>query len=89
METVVNRGFRGEVSQLVEFYNLDAIISVGYRVNSAKATRFRQWATAVLRDFAIRGYVLDRKRFFSQFVFNKLQRKTGSEYCHLQITLQK
>ena len=62
METVVNRGFRGEVSQLVEFYNLDAIISVGYRVNSAKATRFRQWATAVLRDFAIRGYVLDRKR---------------------------
>ena len=47
---------------LTTFYNLYAIISVGYRVNSAKATRFRQWATAVLRDFAIRGYVLDRKR---------------------------
>jgi hypothetical protein len=45
-----------------QFYNLDAIISVGYRVNSTRATQFRQWATAVLRQFAIRGYVLDKKR---------------------------
>jgi len=45
-----------------KFYNLDAIISVGYRVNSIKATQFRQWATNVLREFAIKGYVLDRKR---------------------------
>lgn len=44
------------------FYNLDAIISVGYRVNSVRATQFRQWATGVLREFAIKGYVLDRKR---------------------------
>ncbi len=44
------------------FYNLDAIISVGYRVNSMRATQFRQWATQVLREFAIKGYVLDRKR---------------------------
>jgi len=44
------------------FYNLDAIISVGYRVNSVRATQFRQWATQVLREFAIKGYVLDRKR---------------------------
>ena len=44
------------------FYNLDAIISVGYRVNSVRATQFRQWATQVLRDYAIRGYVLDKKR---------------------------
>jgi len=43
-------------------YNLDAIISVGYRVNSVRATQFRQWATQVLREFAIKGYVLDRKR---------------------------
>lgn len=43
-------------------YNLDAIISVGYRVNSKRATAFRQWATSVLRDYAIRGYVIDRKR---------------------------
>lgn len=44
------------------FYNLDVIISVGYRVNSQRATQFRQWATSVLRDFAIRGYVLDKER---------------------------
>ena len=44
------------------FYNLDAIISVGYRVNSKRATQFRQWATQVLKEFAIKGYVLDRKR---------------------------
>ena len=46
----------------VTFYNLDAIISVGYRVNSIRATQFRQWCTAVLRQFAIRGYVIDKKR---------------------------
>ena len=44
------------------FYNLDAIISVGYRVNSRRATQFRQWATQVLREFAIKGYVLDKQR---------------------------
>ena len=44
------------------YYNLDAIISVGYRVNSRRATQFRQWATQVLRDFAIQGYVMDKKR---------------------------
>ena len=52
----------GKVSRLVQFYKLDAIISVGYRVNSRRATQFRQWCTAVLRQFAIRGYVIDRKR---------------------------
>lgn len=45
-----------------KFYSLDAIIAVGYRVNSIRATQFRQWATSVLRQFAIRGYVLDKKR---------------------------
>ncbi len=45
-----------------QYYNLDAVISVGYRVNSIRATQFRQWATSVLREYAIRGYVLDRKR---------------------------
>lgn len=45
-----------------KFYNIDAIIAVGYRVNSIRATQFRQWATSVLRQYAIRGYVLDRKR---------------------------
>lgn len=45
-----------------KFYNLDAIISIGYRVNSQRATQFRQWATSVLRDYAIRGYIIDKKR---------------------------
>lgn len=44
------------------FYNLDAIISVGYRVNSRRATQFRQWCTYILRQYAIRGYVVDKKR---------------------------
>ena len=47
---------------MTQFYNLDAVISVGYRVNSIRATQFRQWATSVLREFSIRGYVLDKKR---------------------------
>ena len=51
-----------QVTREVDFYNIDAIISVGYRVNSIRATQFRQWATQVLREFAIKGYVLDKKR---------------------------
>jgi toxin-antitoxin system, toxin component, fic family len=50
------------VTRSIDHYNLDAIISVGYRVNSVRATQFRQWGTSVLRDFAIRGYVIDRQR---------------------------
>ncbi|MDR2920801.1 MAG: virulence RhuM family protein [Tannerella sp.] len=51
-----------QVTRDVEFYNLDVIISVGYRVNSQRATQFRQWVTSVLRDYAIRGYIIDKKR---------------------------
>ena len=47
---------------LVQFYNLDAVISVGYRVNSAKATKFRIWATGVLKEFIQKGFVLDDER---------------------------
>jgi hypothetical protein len=53
---------RRQVKRDLEYYNLDMIISVGYRVNSVRATQFRQWATLVLREFAIKGYVLDKKR---------------------------
>ena len=60
--SVVRREGNRDVNRTLQFYNLDAIISVGYRVNSIRATQFRQWATSVLREFAIRGYVLDRKR---------------------------
>ena len=62
METVVNRGFRGEVSEEVDFYNLDAIIAVGYRVSSLRATRFRQWATKILNEFIRKGFVIDDER---------------------------
>jgi hypothetical protein len=61
METVQQEGNR-EVKRMVVMYKLDAIIAVGYRVNSIRATQFRQWATSILREFAIRAYVLDKKR---------------------------
>lgn len=66
-----------QVTRSIDHYNLDAIISVGYRVNSVRATQFRQWATRVLRDFAIRGYVIDRQRmengaFLGQDYFERL-----------------
>ncbi|MDD2401279.1 MAG: virulence RhuM family protein [Clostridia bacterium] len=60
-ETVQAEGER-EVTRMLEYYNLDAVISVGYRVNSVRATQFRRWATAVLSKFAQQGYLLDRKR---------------------------
>ena len=60
-----------EVTRHIDHYNLDAIISVGYRVNSRRATQFRQWATGILRDFAIRGYVLDKERLKNGSFFGK------------------
>ena len=51
-----------EVRRNTQFYNLDAIISVGYRVNSIRATQFRQWCTYVIRQFSLRGYIIDKKR---------------------------
>ncbi len=60
--TVVNRGIRGEIEEQIDFYNLDMIISVGYRVNSAKATKFRIWATGVLNEYIRKGFALDDNR---------------------------
>jgi len=62
-----------EVSREIESYNLDAIISVGYRVNSSQATRFRIWATQTLREFVIKGFVLDDERL-------KLNKRFGKDY---------
>ena len=62
METVVNRGIRGEVNELIDFYSLDAIIAVGYRVSSLKATRFRQWATKILNEYIKKGFAMDDER---------------------------
>ncbi len=62
-----------EVGREIEFYNLDAIISVGYRVNSVQATRFRIWATRTLKEFVIKGFVLDDERL-------KMNRRFGKDY---------
>ncbi len=68
--TVQNEGGR-EVTRDIEFYNLEAIIAVGFRVNSTRAIQFRQWAAGVLQDFAIRGYLLDKERLKNGSLFNK------------------
>ena len=74
-ESAVIRKFRNTASDgksyLTAFYNLDAIIAVGFRVNSARATQFRQWAIGILRDFAIRGYVLDKERLKNGAIFDQ------------------
>ncbi len=72
IQRVQKEGSR-EVRREIEFYNLDAIISVGYRVNSAQATRFRIWATQTLREFVVKGFVLDDERL-------KLNRRFGKDY---------
>ena len=76
MELVQKEGNRS-VKRNVEFYNLDAIVSVGYRVNSLRATQFRRWATNILKTFTIQGYVLDKERmkngsFIDKDYFEKL-----------------
>jgi len=74
-EKAVCRDFRHTAEDgkeyLTAFYNLDAIIAVGFRVNSARATQFRQWAIGILRDFAIRGYVLDKERLKNGAIFDQ------------------
>ena len=56
--TVVSRGFRGDVPEEISYYNLDVIISVGYRVKSQRGTQFRIWANKVLKEYLIRGYAV-------------------------------
>ena len=70
LETVREEGDR-KVKRNVEYYNLDAIIAVGYRVNSNKATQFRIWATKVLREYIIKGFVLDDERLKNGRYFGK------------------
>ncbi|WP_316794268.1 virulence RhuM family protein [Pedobacter frigoris] len=70
---IVQKEGNREVSREVEFYNLDAIIAVGYRVNSKQATQFRIWATKLLREFIIKGFVLDDERL-------KQGQKFGKDY---------
>ena len=70
LETVQTEGTR-EVKRNIEYYNLDAIISVGYRVNSTQATRFRIWATNTLKEYIIKGFVMDDNRLKNGRYFGK------------------
>lgn len=73
METVQTEGKR-EITRKIEYYNLDLILSIGYRVNSVNATKFRQWATKTLRQHIVRGYTINEKRLLeAQNRFRELQ----------------
>lgn len=82
LETVQQEGTR-QVKRKVEFYNLDAIVSVGYRVNSSKATQFRIWATQLLKEYITKGFVMDDERlkngrFFGKDYFRELLERVRS-----------
>jgi len=82
LETVQTEGSR-EVKRNIEYFNLDAIISVGYRVNSAQATRFRIWATNTLKEFIIKGFIMDDEhlkngRYFGKDYFRELLERVRS-----------
>ena len=95
METVQQEGGR-EVKRLVDFYNLDAIIAVGYRVNSKSATQFRRWATNTLKEYIIKGFVLNDEMLkngkpFGKDYFNELlerirEIRISERRLYLQIT---
>ena len=70
LETVQKEGNR-DVKRGVEYYNLDAIISVGYRVNSSRATQFRIWATKILKEYIIKGFAMDDERLKNGRYFGK------------------
>lgn len=92
---VQNEGNR-EVRREIEHYNLEVIISLGYRINSERATNFRRWATQVLKDFAIRGYVLDdvrlkngaylSKQYFKDLIFEIRDIRESERNFYQQIT---
>ena len=70
LETVQQEGAR-QVTRKLEYYNLDAVISVGYRVNSAQATQFRIWATALIKEYIIKGFAMDDERLKNGRYFGK------------------
>ncbi|WP_217522973.1 virulence RhuM family protein [Vibrio metschnikovii] len=82
LETVQQEGKR-EVKRKLEYYNLDVVISVGYRVNSAQATQFRIWATQLIKDYIIKGFTMDDERlkngrFFGKDYFKELLERVRS-----------
>ncbi len=74
--TPVQSGFRGIISKEIEYYNLDIIIAVGYRINSVKATAFRRWATSVLKQYMIKGYAVNHNAVSEQ-KYEDLKRALG------------
>jgi hypothetical protein len=66
METVRKEGNRN-VTRQIEYYNLDLVLSIGYRVNSKKATHFRQWANKILKKYILEGYTINRHRIKSNY----------------------
>ena len=82
LETVQQEGAR-QVTRKLEYYNLDAVISVGYRVNSAQATQFRIWATQLIKEYIIKGFAMDDERlkngrFFGKDYFRELLERVRS-----------
>jgi hypothetical protein len=82
LETVQQEGSR-QVARKLEYFNLDAVISVGYRVNSAQATQFRIWATQLIKEYIIKGFAMDDERlkngrFFGQDYFRELLERVRS-----------
>lgn len=92
MEIVQMEGNR-KVKREPEFYNLDAIIAVGYRVNSKKATRFRQWATKTLKDYITKGFVLNDDMLKNGKLFGKdyfaVTGKTAAELVYERVNAEK
>ena len=93
METVQKEGNRS-IKRVLVFYNLDAIIAVGYRVNSKKATKFRIWATKVLNSYMTKGFALDDDRFLkgnkvNQRCFDELQERIKSIRTSERMAYQK
>jgi hypothetical protein len=82
--SVVQQEGTRNVKRQIRFYNLDAIISVGYRVNSKRGTQFRQWATQRLKDYLVQGYTLNQKRLDELGIMVQLIGQSGT-YNHLQL----
>lgn len=83
METVQIEGSR-EITRCIEYYNLDAIIAVGYRVNSIRATQFRVWATRILREYLLRGYVFNERLNQIEDKIDRRLAKTEQEVIELK-----
>ena len=69
--SIVQKEGTRDVKRNVQYYNLDAVISVGYRVNSDRAIQFRRWATYILKEFSKKGYIIDKKRMANGAFFDE------------------